>query len=161
MLAGTSTNKFRLSFKFDLKRPYIQPWKQSRSGICRNFTTRFAKPSSLPIYPLASYPGSGNTWVRYLIEGLTGVFTGDIYQDKRLNHLFLGTKENYRVGTTFGAKTHKKYVIIFYNERKNELNIFYLGFRTNEHTKYWIFFSQSLRSPYETEKGLQSAAYRP
>ena len=30
---------------------------------------------------LASYPCSGNTWSRYLIEGLTGYYTGSIYND--------------------------------------------------------------------------------
>ena len=33
---------------------------------------------------LASFPGSGNTWARYVIEGATGVFTGSIYNDKGL-----------------------------------------------------------------------------
>ena len=31
---------------------------------------------------LASYPGSGNTWTRYLIEGITGVFTGSFYYNE-------------------------------------------------------------------------------
>ncbi len=35
----------------------------------------------LPIVGLASYPSSGNTWLRYLIEGSTGVFTGSMYND--------------------------------------------------------------------------------
>ena len=26
-----------------------------------------------------SIPGSGNTWLRYLLESLTGVYTGDVY----------------------------------------------------------------------------------
>lgn len=30
---------------------------------------------------LASYPGSGNTWMRHLIEGSTGIFTGSRYKD--------------------------------------------------------------------------------
>jgi hypothetical protein len=28
-----------------------------------------------------SYPSSGNTWIRYLIEGLTGYFSGSMYND--------------------------------------------------------------------------------
>jgi len=31
-----------------------------------------------------SYPGSGNTWVRHLIEMGTGVFTGSVYNDSTL-----------------------------------------------------------------------------
>lgn len=30
---------------------------------------------------LASYPGSGNTWLRFLIESASGVFTGSLYKD--------------------------------------------------------------------------------
>ncbi|XP_033761170.1 WSCD family member CG9164-like [Pecten maximus] len=33
---------------------------------------------------LLSFPGSGNTWVRHLIQELTGFYTGSIYQDKTL-----------------------------------------------------------------------------
>ena len=36
------------------------------------------------VYLLQSYPGSGNTWVRHLIEELTGVFTGSVYCDQLL-----------------------------------------------------------------------------
>lgn len=39
---------------------------------------------SLPPVALASYPGSGNTWVRYLIEAASGVYTGSIYKDANL-----------------------------------------------------------------------------
>ena len=33
----------------------------------------------MPKIGLVSFPGSGNTWTRYLIESLTGVFTGSVY----------------------------------------------------------------------------------
>jgi len=33
---------------------------------------------------LASYPGSGNTWLRFLIEGAGGVFTGSRYKDLQI-----------------------------------------------------------------------------
>ena len=106
--AHTEIPRDILSFQFDTNRPHIHPWNSSRIPECRNLTTRFAASYSLPLYPLASYPGSGNTWVRYLLEGLSGVFTGDIYKDKRLSKLCLGTKENYHKGTTFCVKTHRK-----------------------------------------------------
>lgn len=44
-------------------------------------TDRQAVKGSLPKTALASYPGSGNTWARYLIEAASGVFTGSIYKD--------------------------------------------------------------------------------
>ena len=33
---------------------------------------------------LASFPGSGNTWSRLVLEEATGVFTGAIYNDASL-----------------------------------------------------------------------------
>lgn len=33
---------------------------------------------------LASYPGSGNTWLCLTLEEATGVFTGSVYSDKSL-----------------------------------------------------------------------------
>lgn len=33
---------------------------------------------------LASFPGSGNTWVRHLIESATGIYTGSLYKDSNL-----------------------------------------------------------------------------
>jgi len=39
------------------------------------------RPHRGPSVALASIPGSGNSWSRYVMEGLTGVFTGTIYDD--------------------------------------------------------------------------------
>mmetsp|Transcript_54175 Transcript_54175/g.69618 ORF Transcript_54175/g.69618 Transcript_54175/m.69618 type:complete len:1738 (+) Transcript_54175:104-5317(+) len=39
---------------------------------------------------LASFPGSGNTWVRLLLEYSTGYFTGSIYNDLALSPLLPG-----------------------------------------------------------------------
>ena len=32
---------------------------------------------------LASFPGSGNTWVRHMIEQATGIYTGSVYADEK------------------------------------------------------------------------------
>ena len=37
--------------------------------------------SSGPIVALASFPGSGNSWVRQLLESATGIYTGALYCD--------------------------------------------------------------------------------
>ena len=37
-----------------------------------------------PITGLLSYPGSGNTWLRYLIQRATGYVTGSVYFSKVL-----------------------------------------------------------------------------
>ena len=40
---------------------------------------------------LASFPGSGNTWVRYLLQQSTGILTGSVYNDYEFKHgLFPG-----------------------------------------------------------------------
>lgn len=41
---------------------------------------------------LLSFPGSGNTWTRLLIEISTGIYTGDIYTDHSLKSVFAGEK---------------------------------------------------------------------
>jgi len=33
---------------------------------------------------LVSYPGSGNTWIRHLIEQASGIYSGSIYGDIKL-----------------------------------------------------------------------------
>ena len=49
------------------------------------------KPSTVM---LTSFPGSGNTWTRLLIEDVTGYFTGSVYWDQSLyDGGFLGEAE--------------------------------------------------------------------
>ncbi len=43
-----------------------------------------------PLTAIVSFHGSGNTWVRYLIEQVTGIFTGSIYCDPVLRKMFPG-----------------------------------------------------------------------
>ena len=47
---------------------------------------QFGAEGSFPLTSLSSYPRSGNTWVRYLIEEYTGYYTGSIYNDNNLFH---------------------------------------------------------------------------
>lgn len=55
---------------------------------------------------LVSFPGSGNTWVRGLLEELTGVCTGAVYCDVSLRGRgFAG--EYVRSGTVLVVKTHQ------------------------------------------------------
>ena len=39
-----------------------------------------------PVTALASFPGSGNTWARYLIQQVSGYATGAIYNDPSLKN---------------------------------------------------------------------------
>ncbi|XP_055336299.1 WSC domain-containing protein 1-like [Paramacrobiotus metropolitanus] len=44
-------------------------------------SVRYNGTISLPTIALLSSPGSGNTWLRWLIERLTGICTGSVYSD--------------------------------------------------------------------------------
>ena len=58
-----------------------------------------------PITALVSFPGSGNTWMRYLIEQATGVFTGSVYCDKGLKLVHPG--EHIASANVIVVKTHQ------------------------------------------------------
>lgn len=57
-----------------------------------------------PIVALVSFPGSGNTWLRYLLEQATGVYTGSLYCDHSLKAVFPG--EYVVSGSVVVVKTH-------------------------------------------------------
>ena len=72
-------NSLAQIFTPDLNRTIYLPWSKFEPE-CRNFTITFLqRHESKSIVALASYPGSGNTWTRYLIESITGIFTGNIW----------------------------------------------------------------------------------
>ena len=58
-----------------------------------------------PIVALVSFHGSGNTWVRYLLEQATGVYSGSIYCDPSLKVTFPG--EGIVSGSVVAVKTHQ------------------------------------------------------
>lgn len=67
---------------------------------------------------LASFPGSGNTWVRGLLQLATGMCTGSIYCDRDLRRNgFIG--EGISTGSVLVTKTHKTNSK---NIRRNQLN---------------------------------------
>lgn len=58
---------------------------------------------------LNSFPGSGNTWIRSLIEQATGYYTGSVYMDTQLYQGgFLGEYRPAFSGTTIVQKIHNK-----------------------------------------------------
>ena len=72
-----------------------------RDNGCRFLVTEPHKPVAL-----VSFPGSGNTWVRQLLEGATGICTGSVMCDMSLR--FDGfTGENVYSGSTLVVKTHE------------------------------------------------------
>lgn len=50
--------------------PYTYQYKVAAKDDCQQ--TIQMSPKALPVTALASYPGSGNTWLRYLIQQATG-----------------------------------------------------------------------------------------
>ncbi|BFZ18265.1 hypothetical protein BsWGS_21304 [Bradybaena similaris] len=60
---------------------------------------------SLPATGLASFPGSGNTWVRYLIQEATGILTGSEYNDTQLFEDAFPAEGNTSTSTIL-VKTH-------------------------------------------------------
>lgn len=70
---------------------------------------QFGSENQFPMTSLSSYPGSGNTWVRYLIEEYTGYYTGSIYSDMNLfKGGFKGEMEDWKDGKTIVIKAHSK-----------------------------------------------------
>jgi len=81
------------------------PWEKDEE--CSKYNIGHLVPKSRPTCALASYPGSGNTWLRYLIEGATGVFTGSRYKDLQIQMYGLwGEMRDWQDGTTIVQKTH-------------------------------------------------------
>ncbi len=60
----------------------VRPWPNDPE--CGNFTIEFYRNEARPLMALVSYPGSGNTWIRGIIERLSGYFTGSVYTAKNL-----------------------------------------------------------------------------
>ena len=54
------------------------PWIEDET--CDKFGIAFSKTPLSPV-GLVSYPSSGNTWMRYLVESITGIFSGSMYND--------------------------------------------------------------------------------
>ena len=66
---------------------------------------------SLQMRALVSYPGSEKTWIRYLVEAATGVFTGSIWNDMSIFRAGqYGEIRDHRDGSTILQNTHPFYL---------------------------------------------------
>ncbi|XP_077996520.1 sialate:O-sulfotransferase 2-like [Glandiceps talaboti] len=73
-----------------------------------NCDMKLAEKGDWPLVALASFPGSGNTWLRHLIEKYTGIYTGSYYSDGSLySRGFKGELRPWEEGTTIVVKTHE------------------------------------------------------
>ncbi|XP_002739606.2 sialate:O-sulfotransferase 1-like [Saccoglossus kowalevskii] len=71
-----------------------------------NCELRFSN-KTFPIVALASPPGSGNTWVRHLLQQSTGIYTGSVFTDGKLYRAgFLGEFENAYCDKVIVTKIH-------------------------------------------------------
>ncbi|KAL4227546.1 hypothetical protein ACF0H5_012989 [Mactra antiquata] len=71
---------------------------------CHSRSIHFLQASNPPYVALASFPGSGNTWTRLLLEELTGIYTGSIYTDGMSK--MSGSRKCPLDGEVFIIKTH-------------------------------------------------------
>ncbi|XP_076017462.1 sialate:O-sulfotransferase 1-like [Genypterus blacodes] len=68
----------------------------------------FLPQRSSSLVALSSFPGAGNTWVRHLIELVSGYYTGSFYFDGTLyNRGFKGEKDYWKSGRSICVKTHE------------------------------------------------------
>ncbi|XP_053390572.1 WSC domain-containing protein 1-like [Mercenaria mercenaria] len=111
-------------------------------SFIKEFVKNFSCPSPKylntprPLVALASYPGSGNTWTRELIEAITGTFTGSIYTDWN----FKGSKLCPARGNVYIVKTH-----IPSDKATSHVKCREIGVSTLNYTKA-VFI---LRNPYQ------------
>ncbi|XP_065348218.1 sialate:O-sulfotransferase 2-like [Cloeon dipterum] len=97
--------KAQSGLKLDVHRRTFIPWPNSVE--CGHYGVHFVEKKSLPMAALVSFPGSGNTWVRYLMETSSGVFTGSVYTDRQiLTRGFYGEVMPPDCGCTSVQKTH-------------------------------------------------------
>ena len=74
---------------------------------CRKYSVTFATLKPVSVVGLASYPSSGNTWLRYLLEGVTGHYSGSMYNDISLRKKGLyGEGVPHDGGLVVSVKTH-------------------------------------------------------
>lgn len=98
-----------LTSEFDM-RMYHQCYNKVKRMLGTNVTVqdngcRFIPNQTRGAVALASFPGSGNTWLRTIIEHTTGVCTGSYCCDMSLRYKgFSG--ENIRSGKVMVVKTH-------------------------------------------------------
>ena len=81
---------FRIGFPAKLLSPHFPDSVSSafdplQSHVrCRPLDYRDVNSQQDGVIALASFPGSGNTWTRYLLQQSTGIITGDIYMANEL-----------------------------------------------------------------------------
>lgn len=68
---------------------------------------KLLEPPSQELTGLVSFPGSGNSWLRYLIQQATGIATGSVYLDESLATLAGFPGEGIQNRSVIAVKTHQ------------------------------------------------------
>ena len=102
--AGGGVLIFKNHFARDLDDNLVFP-----RSPCSHLTSVRLLPKSLPVRALVSYPGSGNTWMRDLIEAATGLHTGnerdwDLRDNKDWS--LIQSKNDHQPGADLLVKSH-------------------------------------------------------
>ena len=80
-------------------------WLRKTKKLMDQVRCEFMNATGRPPVALVSFPGSGNTWVRGLLEQVTGYCTGSVYCDQGLARTgFVG--EGVQSGAVLVVKTH-------------------------------------------------------
>ncbi|XP_053386775.1 WSCD family member CG9164-like [Mercenaria mercenaria] len=96
----------------------------------------------LPMTGLVSFPGSGNTWTRHLIQQMTGIGTSSVYCDLQLKKGGFPYECYKKRNRTVVIKTHEpKHVtmftkIVFLIRNPYDAILSYTKFKTGGHTKH-------------------------
>ncbi|XP_068216403.1 sialate:O-sulfotransferase 1-like [Palaemon carinicauda] len=119
-------------------------YKWPDDPLCSKHAVTFGK--NIDAAWLLSYPRSGNTWSRYLIESSTGIYTGTIYKSQSIKRLGrIGTADRIEGINTIVVKTHSekdlqgshsKTIIIMRNPARSIIS--YWNYKSNRgSTLYW------------------------
>ena len=114
--------KSRVRFLSCGGKPLLKQLNQPNSSVhipssfqhCKNMSFK----SSGPTVALGSYPGSGNSWVRQLLESATGIYTGAAYCDMAYFEAGM-IGENVDTNNVLVVKTHAP---LFTRLKVNQLN---------------------------------------
>ncbi|XP_076800115.1 sialate:O-sulfotransferase 1-like [Clavelina lepadiformis] len=105
-MCGQFNERFNLTSKIYCNQTHVKVYRTfSEDTRCGNI--RLLSPADYKQTALVSFPGSGNTWTRYLLERATGIYTGSIYGDPHLRrHGFLAESPNVSKHRSVVVKDH-------------------------------------------------------